>query len=113
MKPAFARPVRCNDSSGVQQTAARRRDRTAQLLGGLNPFLDSHSGGMRLLLRIDDDFTDRTTEQDFQPIQNVAAQDAFAPDKVRLQSARVILPIKPCPDPKRKRRGGTACDATD
>ena len=62
---------------------------------------------------IDDDFTGRTAEQDRQPIQNVSAQDAFAPDKVRLQSARVILPVKPGPHLKGERCRGAACNSAD
>ena len=50
--------------------------------------------------RIYDDFTDRTAEQNLQTVKNVPAQDAFVADKVRLQSARIFLPVKQCPDLK-------------
>ena len=46
---------------------------------------------------IDDNFTDRTTEQYVQTIQNIAAQNAFVADNVRLQSARTLITSKDSP----------------
>lgn len=63
--------------------------------------------------RIDDYFTDRPAEQDLQTIENVASQDAFAADKVRLQPARIILPVKLDPDMKCQRGRCTSCDTAD
>jgi hypothetical protein len=53
--------------------------------------------GLVTLSRVDDDFRGGTSEQDFQPIQHVAAPDPFRADKVRLKSARVLLSIEPGP----------------
>ena len=64
-------------------------------------------------LWIDNDFTDRTAEQDFQTIQNIAPQDAFAADEVGLQPARVILSVEPSPDLKCEGCGGTTRNTTD
>ena len=67
----------------------------------------------RLTSRIDDNFTDWTAERYLQTIQNIAAQDAFTADKVRLQSARILLPIQQCPDLKCERCRRSACNPTD
>jgi hypothetical protein len=49
---------------------------------------------------VDDDFTSRPVEQDRHVIQNVSAQNAIGPNKVRLHAARIILPIHPGPNLK-------------
>ena len=68
---------------------------------------------MQLQSRIDDDFTDRTAEQNLQTIQDVAAQDALASDEVRLQSAGIIPAVELGSDHECERRRGSDCNATD
>ena len=46
-------------------------------------------------LRIDDDLGIRSAEQDFQSVQNVAAENALIGCKIGLQSAGVFLTVKP------------------
>src|SRR6185437_15381274 len=64
-------------------------------------------------LRIDHNFTDGTTEQDLKTIQNITAQNAFTADKIRLQSAWIILPVNPGPDQERECCRGTARNSAD
>ena len=54
----------------------------------------------RVASGIDDNFSGGTAERYLQTIQNIAAQDAFTADKVRLQSAGRLLPVQQCPDLK-------------
>jgi len=60
---------------------------------------------------IDNNFRGWASEQGLQTIQNVAAEEAFGPDKVRLQATRMSLSIHMDPDPKEKRWCSTASDA--
>src|SRR5207302_1826889 len=96
-------------------TATRERGGDAPVAGLSEAFASAHlrRRATQQSSGIDDDFTCRTAEQDLQSIQNVPPQDPFAADKVRLQSAGIILPVKPRPDSKCERCRGTACNTTE
>jgi hypothetical protein len=68
---------------------------------------------MRTPSRIDDDFTGRTAEQDIQAIQNVATEDTFTANKIRLKSARVLLSVQLGPHLKAERSCRTPSNAAD
>jgi hypothetical protein len=106
-----AQPLRRTGNRIVRVLA--HLDEDFQAGNGSDTFPFGFGLGAQPLSRIDDDFTDRAAEKDFQTIQNVAAQDALAADKVRLQSAGIFLPVKPSPDLKCERCRGTACNTTD
>ena len=63
--------------------------------------------------RVEKDFARWTPKQNFQTIQNVAAQDSFGAGKVCVQSTRVLVAVELNPDLKRKRCRWTARETTD
>jgi hypothetical protein len=62
---------------------------------------------------IDNYFHAGTAKQDIDPIQNITPKDAFAPRKVCLESARILLSVKPGPYLKRERGRRAACNTSD
>lgn len=62
---------------------------------------------------IDNHFSGRPSEKHIQAVQDVTAQDAIAPHKVRLESAWVIATVKLGPNLECQRRRGTTDNTTD
>src|SRR5437016_5064704 len=63
-------------------------------------------------LWIHDQFSDRASEQHFQTVQDVSAEDTLITNKVRLQAAGILLSIQVDPDTEVQGWRGTARHAS-
>ena len=63
--------------------------------------------------RVDNGLTRWTAEEYIQAIENVSTQDSLLPREIRLELARVFLPIQPDPNEKAHRYGRAASHPTD